>query len=342
MKVKSLGLICLCLTLFTFADNNITHTPSDLPDINVSIQTLKERALLSQIETLKKRVAALEAELKSYQKVKPVSAKVQLRPKVVQRKEHKRGKRFTLSPEVPQSLPVYYEASYQTVEDITFKLKSNGFKVLAQDEILKGKTVLSFTSEALTQTSSFLSVLHLLVNEGKEIRVQNPSYFAAAFLQDHYKYGDLNSTLQALDRILGGMYEVDEHYKLTDLPEYHFMFGMPRVSDTITIAKGDDLLSKVKERNASQYVSYTLALPSGAVLVGHKLKKTTYAYLKNIKAENNAQIFPYEAMIENNRVYILAPKYYLALSLPYLSMTDFLKIASAPEVIAEEIKQAYK
>jgi hypothetical protein len=39
---------------------------------------------------------------------------------------------------------------------------------------------------------------------------------------------------------------------------------------------------------------------------------------------------------------MLAPKYYLALSLPRLSMTDFMKIASAPEEIIKDIKQAYK
>jgi hypothetical protein len=47
-------------------------------------------------------------------------------------------------------------------------------------------------------------------------------------------------------------------------------------------------------------------------------------------------------MIQDDKAVMLAPKYYLALSLPLLSMTDFMKIASAPDAIVEDIKEAYK
>ena len=194
----------------------------------------------------------------------------------------------------------------------------------------------------MKSTNSFIAVLHLLVNEGTELRVQNPSYFAAAYLGENYHYGDLNSTLNALDSALGGMYEVKEKYKLNALAEYHFMFGMPNVKDTVLLAKGDDLEMKVKDKNNSQAVSYTLSLPNGTLLIGHLLSSRTYDYLKVIKAENNIQIFPYEVMIKDGKAVMLSPKYYLALSLPLLSMTDFLKIVSAPEVIINDIKKVYK
>ncbi|NEW60366.1 hypothetical protein GSY74_03650 [Sulfurovum sp. bin170] len=41
-------------------------------------------------------------------------------------------------------------------------------------------------------------------------------------------------------------------------------------------------------------------------------------------------------------VTVLDPKYYLALSLPLLSMTEFMKIATAPDQIVKDIKRAYK
>jgi len=72
------------------------------------------------------------------------------------------------------------------------------------------------------------------------------------------------------------------------------------------------------------------------------LSQKTYNYLKKIKADNNAQIFPYEVMVQNNKAVMLNPKFYLALSLPLLSMTDFLKIASAPDEIEKDIKVVYK
>ena len=339
MKVKSLKLIYLCCTLFAFADSNSTFSSVDN---NSDISSLKERSKLSEIQALKKRVTTLEAELEIYKKVKPGTVKLLSVAKPIVETETKRGKRYVLSMKAPQTLPVYYEADLMSIEHLIFKLERNGFILLSQDEIFKGKVVLSFTNKALTETNSFISVLHLLVNEGKEIRVQNPDYFAAAFLQDKYQYGDLNSTLKALDVALGGMYEVTEKYSLSELSAYHFMIGMPRVGDTILLASGENLVSKIDDVNVSKYISFILTLPNGNTLVGHKLRQSTYAYLKKIKAENNAQLFPYHVMISKGKALMLAPKYYLALALPFLSMTDFLQIASAPEDIVKDIKQVYK
>ena len=337
MKVKALLFICLCFAAASVADSNTSIVPSS----DVLLQTPQE----IEISELKERVQELEDELAGYKKVKPLSSKPLLVTKIKKAniaKSISEEKKFVMSNMPPKTLSVYYSAAPQTVNDIIWKLEVNGFTVLAKDKILEGKTVVTFTNEALTNTNSFLSVLHLLVNEDKEIRVQNPSYFGAAFLQDKYRYGDFNTTLHALNRALDGMYEVKDKYKFTDLATYHFMIGMPRVGDTIVLAKGDDLLSKVNDVNASKHIAYTLPLPDGSVLVGHKLKQTTYEYLKKIKAENNALLFPYNVIISENRAYMLAPKYYLALSLPLLSMTDFLQIVSAPEVIGEDIKQVYK
>jgi len=305
---------------------------------------LNNSALSAQAEILqlKQRINMLEKELETYKKVKPLIGKPVLTQTKNTSKKAARGPRYSLKATPPKNLSVYYEADPQTVESMMYHLETNGFIVLAKDEILQGKTVISFTSEALKSTNSFMSVLHLLVNEGEEIRVQNPSYFAAAYLQDAYHYGDFNTTLQALDSALGGMYEVKEKYELDALAEYHFMFGMPNVNDTVLLAKGDDLEMKVEKAGKSKAISYALKLPNGALLVGHSLSAKIYGYLKVINAENNAQIFPYEVMIEKGSAFMLAPKYYLALSLPQLSMTDFLKIASAPEEIANEIKKSYK
>ncbi len=336
-EVKSLLWLFLSLSYFSYAQK---------PQISAGDMNKSSAVEQNEIAQLKQRVKALEKELAEYKTVKPLAGKPILPkikvPKSASVKKVARGVGFSLHTTSPKTLSVYYEADLQTVEEMRYALLSHGFIVLATDEILKGKTVISFTSEALKSTNSFMSVLHLLVNEGKEIRVQNPSYFAAAYLQEKYHYGDFNSTLQALDAALGGMYEVKENLKLNDLAEYHFMFGMPNVEDTILVAKGDDLKTKAKDNNHSETISYTLDLPSGALLVGHRLSAQIYEELSIIKAENNAQIFPYQVMIENERAYILAPKYYLALSLPLLSMTDFLKIASAPEKIVTEISQSYK
>jgi len=322
------------LTTFVYADNN-TSMPTEN---NITFETQTK-----EITRLKEKVKELEAELASYKKVKPVAIKATIPEKMIlTKKENTQRKVFTFSAEIPKKLSAYYTADLQTLDVLKANLESNGFTVLATDEILKGKMVVSFTNEALRNSNSFLSVLHLLINTDKEIRVQNPSYFAAAFLQDKYKYGDFNTTLKDLESALGKLYEVEEQYNSADLPGYHFMFGMPSVNDTILVAKDNNLTAKLKETDVRAHISYVLDLPNGSVLVGHKLPDTTYQYLEKINAENNAQIFPYEVMIKNGRAVMLSPKYYLALSLPLLSMTDFLKIVSAPEAIINDIKKAYK
>ena len=66
-----------------------------------------------------------------------------------------------------------------------------------------------------------------------------------------------------------------------------------------------------------------MTLPNGLILVGHKLNKRTNKFLKILGEEENAQI--------------LDPKFYLAISLPNLSMNQFMDIASIPDEIQKEI-----
>ncbi len=333
MKFIKIYVILLLLFMSAFA-NDIPGTSSET-NLSNTIQT-------ETIKALKLKIEKLETALEKCKQVKPVAGTPLLNHQVEPSVSLLSKTPFLVPKKAPETLSTYYTAAVQPIEVVKEKLASNGFVVLSDNEILPGKSVISFTSKALLHTNSFMSVLHLLVNENKEIRVQNPSYFAAAFLQEKYHYGDFNSTLHALDNALGGLYETEDKYKRSDLAGYHFMIGMPTVNERVIIARADDLLVKLDDVNASKHIAYRLALPNGAILVGHILKQSTYAYLKTIKAEKNALLFPYQAMIKNNKVSILAPKYYLALSLPLLSMTDFLKIASAPKAIEEDIAQAYK
>lgn len=243
----------------------------------------------------------------------------------------------------PQKLTTYYASALQPLDAVKSKLTANGFEILAATEILKGETVLTITNSELKATNSYMATLHLLVNTVKnEIRVQNPSYLGAAYLQDTYKYGQFKATLTALEASLGTMREVTEKYEFKDLAEYRFMFGMPYLEDTIEIAQGNNLIKKLTNPKSDKYIAYSVKLPNGATLVGHKLSKRTNKFLKKIEQEHNAQLLPYEAMIKDGKVTILDPKYYLALSLPLLSMTDFMKIATAPDQITKDIEKAYQ
>ena len=243
----------------------------------------------------------------------------------------------------PKKLSTYYASALQPLDTVKSKLIANGFEILATTEILKDETVITITNNELQATNSYMATLHVLVNTVKnEIRVQNPSYLGAAYLQDQYKYGQFKATLTALEASLGEMNTVIEQYAFKALAKYQFMFGMPYLADTIEVAKGENLLEKLTAPKADKYIAYSLKLPNGATLVGHKLHKRTNKFLKKIEQEHNAQLLPYEAMIKEDKVSILDPKYYLALSLPLLSMTEFMKIATAPDQIEKDIKKAYR
>jgi len=241
---------------------------------------------------------------------------------------------------VPQELPAYYQSSIQPISRLKLKLKKNGFQVLATTTILKGKPVLTISNNELKATNGYLATLQMLVdtNHGS-IRVQNPSYFGAAYLKD-YHYGQFQKTLLNLETVLGNMYATEDKYPLNDLADYRFMFGLPKVDDVFTVAEGIELSEKINNRN--RYIAYTLKLPNGSILVGHRLHKRTNKFLNKIHQEANAQLLPYESILKNNKVTMLAPKYYLALSLPLLSMSEFMKIATIPDQIEQDIWHTYK
>ena len=242
--------------------------------------------------------------------------------------------------QVPSKLTAYYSATIQPIDILEEKLNVNGFNVLATTEVLRGEIVLTITNDELLQTSSYLSTLQLLVNTiNSEIRIQNPSYFGAAYLQEKYHYGQFKATLDALENVLGTMKVVKDAYPLQKLAHFQFMFGLPYFKDIITIpVQGNPFNALERE----EYILYSLNLPNGNKLVGHRLSLRTNSFLRVIGQEKNALLLPYESMIENSKVTILNPKYYLALSLPLLSLGEFMKIATTPDTINREITKAYR
>jgi hypothetical protein len=238
----------------------------------------------------------------------------------------------------PKVLSTYYAAKAQSADKVKSKLKANGFSILATTAPIKGSTVITVTNKELKNTNSWLATLNVLVNE-KEVRVQNPSYFGAAYLRDNFTYGQFSATLKSLQKALGDLYTVEDKFKLAKLPKYQFMMGMARVDDTLEVGEGADLAAKLKD---NKYVAYSLKLPNGATLVGHSLRSRTNKFLLKIDAGHNALILPYRSIIKDGKAIMLDPKYYLAVSLPLLSMGQFMKIASAPGEIEKDIKRTYK
>ncbi len=242
----------------------------------------------------------------------------------------------------PKTMSSYYVANPQMIDKLKKRLKANGFEILSTDNILKHKIVLTVTNDELKKTNTFLATLHILINGIDEIRVQNPSYFAAAYLKDKYKYGQFKSTLISLQKTLGQMYIGVDKYEFLGLDDYNLLFGMSKFEDTIELAEGTKLTDKLKEKDASKYFAYSLQLPNGSTLVGHKFTLNDNKFLNNVNAQNSAQLLPYQSIIKDSKAYMLDPKYFLSLSLPHLTITDFMKISTTPDMIEDNLIKAYR
>ena len=321
------------------AEDEVNRPVSNVPpapvDLAVEVSQLK-----TMIEKLTEEVRAMKEALQ-----KP-AAKIEVEQKskeatLLPQKTFNTAK-MEIGDKAPEKFTAYYAANPQTLDALKEKLVANGFEILSTYEVLKGKTVVTITNDILRKSNSFMSALNLLVDGSNEIRIQNPSYFAAAYLGEKYHYGQFREVLKALRAALGEMYVTEDMIDFKKLKEYSFMPDMAHFGDFVDIAEGENLIEKVSGKNGENYIAYTLKLPNGALLVGHKMRTHSNKFLMKIGQEKNAQLLPYQSMIKDGKAFMMDPTYYLALSLPLLTMEDFMKIASTPDDIGLNVRRAYR
>lgn len=236
---------------------------------------------------------------------------------------------FSLS----QNISTYLIGMSSSITDIESKLRENAFHILATTN-----NVITITNAELQATNTYLATLHVYVGAAN-VKVQNPAYFGRAYLEEKYKKGQFKRTIQSLEKALGELKASPEKLDEKDIPDYHFMMGMPYFDEPITVSRASKIYEKVA---GNKDISYSLTLPNGSILVGHKLSSNTNAFLKILGETKNSQILPYEALVFSNQVKIMNPKFYLALSLPQLTMKQFMQISDIPNKIEIDISYAYK
>ncbi len=246
-------------------------------------------------------------------------------------------------------ISAYLRAELLDVKTASDKLKNAGFEVLAAAPLDKKKTLISivFTSDDLKKLASktnrgFLGTLRLLIDpKNKQISITNPLYLAKAFMQDDFNDEIPKKILAAINKEFSGLRNSMDKLKFQLLPKYQFMNGMPYFKDMEVVARGSDLLEKLKKKKNKKKVVFQLKLNNGSVLVGVKLGKRTSKFPKKI-GTNNAGMLPYPVLIENGEAKILEPKYYLALMYPQLTMEQFMTIATIPGAIIKDCGKVFK
>ena len=221
-------------------------------------------------------------------------------------------------------------------------LKKAGFTILAVEQINSNLKSIVFTNKTLQNMgmkSSFIANLRASVDKkNKTISIQNPIYFAKAFMQDSYNEKQAKELLKDINSAFNDLKTSKDKLKSSLLPKYQFMFGMPYYKDMITVAKGSnaqELLSKVHKNS----IIFKQKIDNNHYILGIKLNSEQFI---NKIGTNNASLLPYPLIIENGTAKILDPKYYIAISYPMLKMSQFMSISSVPDEIEQNVRNILK
>ena len=250
-----------------------------------------------------------------------------------------------------EDVSTYLVGTYVDVDTAKAKLTEAGFEVVTTYKVdKKGEyTTIVFTNEALKAAANksdrgFAAILRLLVNnEKKEISITNPVYFGKAFMQDDFNYQNALKVEEKLRTAFGELKNSADKWKYDDLSGYHFMMGMPYYEESAVLSEGDnaELLKKAKAYKKGKNLIFELKIGEGRTLLGYALGRKTSKFVKKIGYQN-AQVLPYTILIEEGKAKALAPKYYIAVSYPQLTMGEFMTIASVPGAIEKDLAKPFK
>ena len=246
-------------------------------------------------------------------------------------------------------ISAYLRADLIDVKTAVKKLTNAGFEVLASTPLDKKKKLISvvFTNAQLKKMASktnrgFIGTLRLLIDpKNKQISITNPVYLGKAMLQNDFDEAVAKEILATLVKEFPKVRNSMDKLKYSLLPNYQFMNGMPFYKDMEVVARGDDLLKKLKKRKNRKKVAFKLKLDNGSTLIGIKLSRRTSKFPKKI-GTNNAGMLPYPILIENGEAKIMEPKYYLSLMYPQLTMEEFMTIATIPAAIIKDCTKVFR
>ncbi len=252
-----------------------------------------------------------------------------------------------------KTTPASFTADYLGVKAVKQKLAENGLEVLGTHAVAGSNayTVVVYTAPILKKAAQqprrgFAAVQRILVDaNARQLVVNNPEYYLRAFLQKDYREGMAQPLVQALEKALGKLAPTEDELKTKKLEKYHFMIGMPHYGDFVRVAKGDTAaLCKKLEANAKGRIVFKLDLngDGSSVLYGVALPKEIEQFNEKLGTMGSSQLLPYTVLVENGEADILHAKYYLALSFPRLSMTEFMRIMSIPNDIRDAFKADFQ
>lgn len=253
--------------------------------------------------------------------------------------------------EAPKVVKAYLIGPMMTADAVSTSLTEAGFEVVGTYLVNKKNklTTVVFTSAELKTMANkpgrgFAGIGRILIDgKNSQISISNPVYFGKAFMQDSADYGQILAVKDTLTAAFPGLKESTDQWDYSGLADYHFMVAMPYYQDSIVIGEGTvtSLVAKAEGYKKGKMHLFTLKLAENKYLVGYDLSKRTAKFPEKIGIDK-AGLLPYTILIENNEARILAPKFYLAVSYPQLTMGQFMKIATVPGAIEKDLAKPFK
>ncbi len=247
---------------------------------------------------------------------------------------------------VEKEVATYKIAPYASVADAKAKLAANGFEVVGTYPSFKDGTTVLFTNGAMKGAANkpmraSAAVGRLLVDEErKQISIANPVYFGKAFMQKEYNHAEASAVLSSLEKAFGPLKDSADKGEFDGLAGYHFMVGMPYYEDMIIVGEGStaDLVAKAEKAKGSSGI---VKLSGERYVAFVDLDRRTKRFVDKIGTQN-AALLPWAVVIEDGKAKALHPKYFIAISYPLLTMTEFMTIATAPGAIENDLKKIFK
>ena len=251
----------------------------------------------------------------------------------------------------PKVVSAYLIGSMLSSEEVSARLTAAGFEVLGTYPINKKNKLetVVFTNNILKAMANkpnrgFAALGRVLIDgKNNQISITNPVYFGKAFMQQDVNYSEMLKLKEKLIAAFPKLRESEDRWSYRGLSNYHFMVAMPYYQDTTIVAEGPTelLLKKAQQYQKGKALLFTVKLAKGKYLLGYELSRRTARFPEKIGMDK-AGLLPYTILIENNEARIMAPKFYLAVSYPQLSMGQFMKIATVPGAIERDLKKPFQ
>ncbi len=246
---------------------------------------------------------------------------------------------------VEKVVATYKIASHTSVDEAKAKLSANGFDVVGTYKSDAGTTVLFTNAQmkamANKPTRGLAAVGRLLVDdERKQISIANPVYFGKAFMQKEYSHSVASAELTSLEKAFGPLKDSADKWEFDGLAGYHFMVGMPYYEDMSIVGEGStaDLVAKAQKAKGTTAV---VKLSDDRYVAFVEMDRRTNGFVKKIGTQNG-EVLPWAVLIEGGQAKALSAKYFIAISYPALTMTEFMTIATVPGAIENDLKKIFK